>query len=745
MTRESEHAEGRLWGLLAAGPSDGPLPPDTERLLVTFAGVAAAAVAGTDTRDDLQALADEQAALLRVAELVAQGAGPDELFDAVAREASGLVGDEPATLARLDGPRTYTIVASNGGPAPVGLRVAVAPDDGGLMAEILRTWSPARLDDDPTRSGPASARDDGGRSSVGVPVLVDDRIWGILGATANRRRFPTGVEQRLGRFAGLTAATLSNVGTRMDLQELADEQAALRRVAQLSARSGASGMVLEAVAREASALLGGGLTALMQFQDQVTGVVAASSGDTLPVGSRYPVQPGTVMAQVLQTGRPARVDDYSELPAGKAAAGLGVQASVGVPVGVDGRLWGTLITGSALGPLPRDDERRLLQFAEIVSAAVSAAQARRDLREIAEEQAALRRVAELVARAASPTEVFSAVAREASRLLDGQATTLTRFDGDAELLVVASHGGPAPLGERIGFEPDTLPDRVLRGASVVRVDDYTRERDVELAAAFAITAAVSTPIVVAGAVWGMLTATSDSRPLPPGTEQRLGEFAQLVAAALGNSLARTELRALADEQAGLRRVAELVARGAALEEMFVAVTNEASALLGDLAVALVQYDDEREDEKENAAAANPPVPLGLPKPIAVPIIVEDRVRAALVASSSGPPLPADTTARLTPFAELAAVAIANAETKAKLTASRARVVATADETRRRLQRDVHDGAQQRLVHTLIALRLARDALVAGASPADLIDEALTNAERANNELRDVVQASCRPP
>ena len=59
------------------------------------------------------------------------------------------------------------------------------------------------------------------------------------------------------------------------------------------------------------------------------------------------------------------------------------------------------------------------------------------------------------------------------------------------------------------------------------------------------------------------------------------------------------------------------------------------------------------------------------------------------------------------------MAIANAENKAKLTASRARVVATADETRRRLQRDVHDSAQQRLVHTVITLKLARDAIAAG--------------------------------
>jgi signal transduction histidine kinase len=78
------------------------------------------------------------------------------------------------------------------------------------------------------------------------------------------------------------------------------------------------------------------------------------------------------------------------------------------------------------------------------------------------------------------------------------------------------------------------------------------------------------------------------------------------------------------------------------------------------------------------------------------------------------------------------------EVVADLLASRARVVAAADEARRRLQRDVHDGAQQRLVHTVIALKLARDALTPGSLPRRLVEEALRNAELAGRELRDVV-------
>jgi len=397
------------------------------------------------------------------------------------------------------------------------------------------------------------------------------------------------------------------------------------------------------------------------------------------------------------------------------------------------------------------------------------------LRALADEQAAVLRVAEQIARTAEPAEVLATVTAEASRLLGGHATTLVRFDGDRELVVVASHDGPAPIGSRITFEPATLPDRVLRGGAVVRVDDYTAERDAELARSFGLAAAVAAPVRVAGAVWGMLAVTSAAAPLPPATEPRLDAFVRLATAAVGGSQARTELQALADEQAALRRVAELVARGAASEEVFVALSREASALLGDLPVALMVYDD---SGAHVVATCNSPAPVGLHVPFsagtaidelfrtgrpahvatyeattladvtrelgiasttAVPIAVEGRIRAALVASTAGPPLPVDTEARLAQFADLAAVAIANAEMHAKLIASRARVVATADETRRRLQRDVHDGAQQRLVHALIALKMARNAVEAGSAAAVLLEEALTQVERASSELRDIVR------
>jgi signal transduction histidine kinase len=90
------------------------------------------------------------------------------------------------------------------------------------------------------------------------------------------------------------------------------------------------------------------------------------------------------------------------------------------------------------------------------------------------------------------------------------------------------------------------------------------------------------------------------------------------------------------------------------------------------------------------------------------------------------------------FTELVGIVIANAESRAELTASRARVVAAGDEARRRIQRDLHDGAQQRLVSTVLTLKLAKEELGGTTGPAaELVEEALTNAEEANAELREL--------
>ena len=98
---------------------------------------------------------------------------------------------------------------------------------------------------------------------------------------------------------------------------------------------------------------------------------------------------------------------------------------------------------------------------------------------------------------------------------------------------------------------------------------------------------------------------------------------RLATAAVGGSQARTELQALADEQAALRRVAELVARGAASEEVFIALSREASALLGDLPVALMVYDD---SGAHVVATCNSPAPVGLHVPFSAGTAIDELFR-----------------------------------------------------------------------------------------------------------------------
>jgi signal transduction histidine kinase len=130
---------------------------------------------------------------------------------------------------------------------------------------------------------------------------------------------------------------------------------------------------------------------------------------------------------------------------------------------------------------------------------------------------------------------------------------------------------------------------------------------------------------------------------------------------------------------------------------------------------------------------------GVRSTVGAPVIVDGRKWGVLVAiwAERGPP-PDDTEERMARFAELLGTAIANADSRDQLTASRARVLAAGDEARRRVARDLHDGAQQRLVHTIITLKLAQRSVHENRSDADvLLAEAPGTAERATAEVREL--------
>jgi signal transduction histidine kinase len=130
---------------------------------------------------------------------------------------------------------------------------------------------------------------------------------------------------------------------------------------------------------------------------------------------------------------------------------------------------------------------------------------------------------------------------------------------------------------------------------------------------------------------------------------------------------------------------------------------------------------------------------GVRSTVGAPVVVDGRTWGVLAAIwEDREPPPDDTEERMASFAELLDTAIANADSRDQLTASRARVLAAGDDARRRVVRDLHDGAQQRLVHTIITLKLAQQALHADRSDAEtLLAEALGTAERATAEVREL--------
>ena len=245
---------------------------------------------------------------------------------------------------------------------------------------------------------------------------------------------------------------------------------------------------------------------------------------------------------------------------------------------------------------------------------------------------------------------------------------------------------------------------------------------------------------------------------------------------------RDELRILADEQAALRRLATAVARDVAPAEIFTAVAREIGPLLGADEAGVVRFESgdtatvmsgvgpwtyevkagtrfELDDSLAITAVfrtgrsarvdghdyrtASGPIADHLRRvknrsAVASPIIVGGRLWGAVVASTKREPLPADTEQRMGNFTELVGIVIANAENRAELLASRTRVLAAADEARRHIQRDLHDGAQQRLVSTVMALKMARLELGDAPGPAvALVDEAVAQAEGAIDELREL--------
>ena len=746
------------------------------------------------SRDTLRELAEHQSGLRRVATLVARGANPVEVFDAIYYEMARCMHVTDARLSRYDDDKTATILTARHEPGMQnlsgGTRLTLADDE--LLSKVLSTGQPAR-------QGAAI------RTALGVPVIVDGRVWGVLSAgSAEREPLSSDSEARIADFADLVATAIANTAAREQLdasrerlrasrdrlRQLARHQTALRRVAELVAREAEPAEVFNAVAEEMATVLDVYNATVARYDgDDIViaalGRVDLDMPDPPAVGERFPLDGDHVAVTVRRTGRPARMDSH-EHAAGVSSGRIremGIASMVGVPIIVGAELWGVAAVASRGEPLPADTEVGIADFADLVATAIANAAAREQLnasrdslRQLARQQTALRRVAELVAREAEPAAVFNAVAEELASCLDAYNATVIRHDGDFLVIeAIASFNedlpNPPVVGQRLSLEGDHIAPTILRTGRPARMDSHQHAAGVTAAVirAAGIQSMVGVPIVVGGQIWGSAAVGSRSGPLPPDTEVRMADFADLVATSIANAATRAELQAgrdslrelaenlsvLARQQAALRRVATLVARGVSQSEVFSAVAEEMAGCLNVGNAEVLRFEDDGAAIVVVASYAEPGVPhlslgerlstegdnvaatvsrtrqsaridswegaagpiaqrireLGVRSRIGAPIVVDERLWGiAVVATTEPDPLPPDTESRIVEFAELVATAIAAATTRAELIASRARIVAAADHARRRLERDIHDGAQQRLISLGLKLRLAEESV-----------------------------------
>jgi sugar diacid utilization regulator len=195
-------------------------------------------------------------------------------------------------------------------------------------------------------------------------------------------------------------------------------------------------------------------------------------------------------------------------------------------------------------------------------------------RRLAVEQAALRRLATLVARGVEPLEVFGAVAEEMRRCVPSDTAGLWRFESDREITIVAAAADPDtlagwPVGTRTAVDGNTLAEVVQRGGRPARIDSYDNFAG-SIAArvrAVAVRAAVGVPIIVDGRVWG-LAAVGSMRPgpMPADTEVRIGRFAELIATAVVAGCRDEQKRQLLAEGSQRLKLVDALLEGRAFDD-----------------------------------------------------------------------------------------------------------------------------------------------------------------------------------
>lgn len=521
---------------------------------------------------------------------------------------------------------------------------------------------------------------------------------------------------------------------------------ALRRIATLIAAGAEPIVVFRTIAREAAKVLNGPGIGVFRFDEQagiLTKICGADAGYTVtPDGTTYSAADSPV--PLSRDAPPPRTDDWTNIPGAAAARhrALGLGSVLGVPILVGDQLWGYLTAYVAKGETLPDCSPRLAEFTELMAIAIANIAARDELRALADAQGALRRVATLVAQGAEPQAVFQSVALEASKMLRVGAVSLIRYNPDTRLFtkIFGTHGGRAAVPDGGSWGLPDCPEGalILETSGPVRIDDWTsipgpvaaRHREQGFGQC------VAAPILIEGRIWGHIAAFGEAdEVLPPNAPVRLAEFTQLMAAAIANGQVRDELRSLAERQgAALRRVATLVAQQAPPGTIFNAVAVEASHALGVARVDVGRCDpggvltllgttgpgpagaDGMNDFPDGARRTAAMVfqtgkasriddagAGAFRSAVSAPILVDGEIWG-VIAALAPDSLPSDISTRLTDFTHLVASSISNVHARDNLIASRARIVAASDETRRRIERNLHDGIQQRMVALALSLR-----------------------------------------
>ena len=704
----------------------------------------------------------EQAALHRVATLAAGAEQPQNLFAVVAEEVARVFEVPVVSVVRYEKDELATELATFSTDRLVSPALRRWSLDGTSVLQLVRSNGEiARIDDYSELEGEvaAAARQAGLRSTIGAPIVVAAETWGAMVVSSKDEPLPESAAARLAAFTNLLATAIGSAESREALARLAEEQAALRRVATLVARDAPSTEVFEAVATEVGKLLDTDITVVGRYDGDgsatAIGSWSASPGG-VPVGTRSTIGGRNVLSIVAETGKPARVDGYDDASgeAAEIARRYGWRSSIAAPIVVEGRVWGVMLVATVrTEPFPAGAEVRLAAFTDLIATAVANTQAHDELRRFGEEQAALGRVATLVAAGAAPEQVFAAVVEEVSSLLGLERIELVRYDGDDTGTVIAASGEhPFPAGSSWSLDDPSVMAMVARTRRTARIDDYgaLQGEIARVARSAGFESAIGAPITVEGRLWGVIIAIStEPEPIPERSEARLGQFTELVGTAVANAEARHALERVGSEQATLRRIATLVAEGLQPEEIFAAVIEEVGRVFGTDLTTVGRFDNDdpafvavalgkgmqgvevgtrwalddplaavrvfqsgrsvRVNERlreKSAALADMLARLDVASTVASSIIVEGRLWGAVMVSRKDE-LPVDAEERLDKFTELVATAVANAESRSELAASRRRIVAASDETRRQIERDLHDGTQQRLVSLGLAVRAAQ--------------------------------------